>query len=85
MSSARYTKNGLLIPAEWLKKLGRDVRVQRGGNVVIIESKQRQAARRRMAQLVKKLRKAGDDAGGIRQEELEAIVDEVRQARADYR
>ncbi len=28
MSGARYTKNGLLIPTAWLKKLGRDVRVQ---------------------------------------------------------
>ena len=38
MSGAQYTKNGLLIPAEWLKKMGDDINVQRAGAVVIIES-----------------------------------------------
>jgi hypothetical protein len=27
MSGAQYTKNGLLIPAEWLKKMGDDINV----------------------------------------------------------
>ena len=63
MSGARYTKDGLLIPAGWLKGLGRDVRIQRGSHVVIIESKQRQSARRRLTQLVKKLRQASQEAG----------------------
>lgn len=58
MSGARYTKNGLLIPTDWLKKLGQDVRIQRGDGVVIIESKQRETSRKHLAQLVKKLRQA---------------------------
>ena len=34
MSGAQYKKNGLLIPAEWLKKMGDDINVQRAGAVV---------------------------------------------------
>ncbi len=85
MSGARYTKNGLLIPAAWLKKLGQDVRVQRGDGVVIIESKQRETARKRLARLVKKLRQASQELGSIRQAEIDALVDDVRQGRAGHR
>ncbi len=85
MSGARYTKNGLLIPTDWLKKLGQDVRVQRGDGVVIIESKQRETSRKHLAQLVKKLRQAGEELGLLRQAEIDALVDEVRQVRAGHR
>ena len=85
MSGARYTKNGLLIPAAWLKKLGQDVRVQRGDGVVIIESKQRETARKRLVRLVKKLRQAGEELGPLRQAEIDALVDDVRQGRAGHR
>jgi hypothetical protein len=85
MSGARHTKDGLLIPAGWLKGLGRDVRIQRGSHVVIIESKQRQSARRRLTQLVKKLRQASQEAGAVDQNEIRAWVDEVRQTRASHR
>jgi hypothetical protein len=82
MSDARYTKNGLLIPAAWLKKLGQDVRVQRGVNVVLIESAQRHAARRRLAQMVKKLRRAGSKLGSLDSEQAQRLVDETRHSRA---
>jgi hypothetical protein len=61
MSGAQYTKNGLLIPAEWLKKMGDDITVQRADATVMIESNQRLAARKQFAQLVRDLRRAGSD------------------------
>jgi hypothetical protein len=82
MSDARYTKNGLLIPTAWLKKLGQDVRVQRGVNVVLIESAQRRAARRRLAQIVKKLRRAGSELGSLDTKQVQRLMDETRQSRA---
>ena len=85
MSDARYTKNGLLIPTAWLKKLGRDVRIQRGANVVLIESAERRTARKRLAQLVKKLRRAGSELGALEPDQVYRLVDEVRQARAGHR
>jgi hypothetical protein len=85
MSEARYTKNGLLIPSAWLKRLGRDVRIQRGANVVLIESAARRAARRRLAQLVKKLRRAGSELGALEPGQINRLVDEVRRTRAGHR
>lgn len=85
MSAIRYTKNGLLIPNALLKKLGQDVRVQRAQGVVIIESKQREVARKRLARLVRQLRQAGKEVGPIRPDEIEALVGEVRAARAGHR
>lgn len=85
MSEARYTKNGLLIPSAWLKRLGRDVRIQRGTNVVLIESTERRTARRRLAQLVKKLRRSGSELGALESDQIHRLVDEVRQSRAGHR
>lgn len=85
MSNARYTRNGLLIPATWLKRLGRDVRIQRGANVVLIESVERRTARRRFAQLVKKLRRAGAEFGALDSDQIQHLVDDVRQSRAGHR
>jgi len=85
MSGAQYTKNGLLIPAEWLKKMGDDINVQRVGNVVIIESKQRLAARKRLGKFVRDLRLAGREVGPLEDKKVSALVDEVRQARAGHR
>jgi hypothetical protein len=85
MSGARYTKNGLLIPAEWLKKMGDDINVQRSGDVVIIESKQRLAARKRLGKLVRDLRRAARELGPLEDKKVSALVDKVRQARAGRR
>lgn len=53
MAKARLTKNGLIIPNEWLDKLGDDVEVKQAKGVVIIESKQRVQARRRLAAMAR--------------------------------
>ncbi|MEQ1882474.1 MAG: hypothetical protein ABL878_16065 [Burkholderiales bacterium] len=85
MSGAQNTKNGLLIPAAWLKKMGDDINVQRAGSVVIIESKQRLVSRKRLGKIVRSLRLAAREAGTLQEDEVAALVNEVRQARAGYR
>ncbi len=85
MSSAQYKKNGLLIPAEWLKKMGDDINVQRTGAIVIIESKQRLVARKQLGKLVRDLRRAAREVGLLEDQKVSALVDEVRQARAGHR
>jgi hypothetical protein len=84
ITGAQYKKNGLLIPAEWLKKMGDDINVQRAGAVVIIESKQRFAARKQLGKHVRDLRRAARELGPIEDKEVSALVDEVRQARAGH-
>ncbi len=85
MSEARYTKNGLLIPKNWLKNMGEEIRVQRGKGILIIESKPREAARKQLVRMVKKLRLASQELGIIRQDEIDTLVGEVRKVRASHR
>ncbi len=84
MSEIRYTKNGLLIPPDRLKGLGEDVRVQQGDGFLIIESKQRKAVRGRLSRMVKKLREAGSKLSPISQDEIDALVEDVRKVRAGH-
>ncbi len=85
MSDVRLTKNGLLIPRNWVKSLGDEVRVQRSGNVLIIESRERGIARKRLARMVKGLRVAGRKLGAPATEEIDALVREARTACAGGR
>ena len=78
MSKARLTKTGLLIPADWLKKMGDDVHVRRSGNTVVIESKSRDAACKQLAAMARKLRKAGAQIGALDDAAVSALVREVR-------
>jgi len=82
MSKARLTKNGLLIPADWLKKIGDEVHVRRSRNTVLIESKARETARKQLTAMVRKLRKAGGEMGVLDNEIVSALVREVRADRA---
>jgi hypothetical protein len=84
MSNARKTRNGLLIPNEWLRELGENVRVQRSKSVVIIESEARADARKRLAAVTKKLRKSAHELGLPTDDEVDAIVKEVRATRAGH-
>jgi len=84
MSGAQYTKNGLLIPAEWLRKMGDDISVQRAGAVVIIESKRRLAARKQLGKFVRDLRRAAHKMDPLEDKKVSALLDEVRQARAGH-
>ncbi len=82
MGDARYTKNGFLIPAKWLKGFGAKVRVQRGAKVLIIESEEREAARKQLGRMVRALRGSAAKLGVPTPAEIEKIVSEVRKARA---
>lgn len=82
MGDARYTKNGLLIPSRWLKGLGAKVRVQRGANVLIIESQERETARKLLARMVRSLRRSSGRLGSPAPSEIAKLVNEVRRVRA---
>lgn len=84
MGEVRYTKDGLLIPTEQTKTLGKDVRVQEANGVLIIESKQHETARKQLAGMVKRLRQSAQDTGPIDSADSDALVDEVREMRAGH-
>ncbi|MBI3547112.1 MAG: hypothetical protein HY081_11080 [Gammaproteobacteria bacterium] len=82
MGDARYTKNGFLIPSKWLKGFGAKLRIQRGANVLIIESEEREASRKQLGRMVRALRGSAAKLGGPTLSEIEKLVNEVRKARA---
>jgi hypothetical protein len=76
MGDARYTKNGFLIPTKWLKGFGAKVRVQRGANVLIIESEEREAARKQLGRMVRALRGSAAKLGVPTPAEIEKLVNQ---------
>ncbi len=82
MSQTRYTKNGLLIPKDWVDDLGDDVKIKKGKDFVIIESKQRQQARKALTKLVSKLRSSAKEQGQLSENEINELVEDVRKLRA---
>lgn len=82
MGDARYTKNGFLIPSKWLKGFGAKLRIQRGANVLIIESEKREASRKQLARMVRALRGSAAKLGSPTISEIEKLVNDVRKARA---
>ena len=85
MSGARYTKQGLLIPSSMLKGIQAPVSVRRGGKVLIVESKAREAARKRLARMVRKLRAASAEDQGITAGAIAEEVEAIRRNRAGHR
>jgi len=85
MPAIRYPKTGLVIPSRVLRPLGDAVTVERWRDVVIIESPERRAARKRLAQLVRRLRKNRHSGDAPSFDDITAERDAVRQARARYR
>ena len=47
-SQIRYCEDGLIIPSDWSEDIGSEVSVQKSGQVIIIETKQREMARKRL-------------------------------------
>ncbi|MHB8624234.1 MAG: hypothetical protein ACYC9J_07180 [Sulfuricaulis sp.] len=82
MGDARHTKNGFLIPSKWLKGFGAKVRIQRGANVLIIESEGREVARKQLGRMVRALRGSAAKLGGPTPSEIKKLVSEVRKTRA---
>ena len=85
MSKLQPTKEGLLIPSSLLKGLTGLVSVQRQGNVLLIESERRRAARRRAARMVQCLRRAAKESGALTPATIAREVAAVRRKRAGYR
>ena len=68
MGDARYTKNGFLIPAKWLKGFG--------AKVLIIESEEREAARKQLGRMVRSLRGSAAKLGVPTPAEIEKLVNQ---------
>ncbi len=85
MNKLRQTKEGLLIPSSLLKGIGGPVSVQRQGNVLLIESEERRAARRRAARMVQRLRRAAEASGELTASAVAREVAMVRRKRASHR
>lgn len=81
MKALRYTKEGVVIPSTWVKGWGKPVVVHRNPQVVILESPERAASRKRLALMVRKLRRASREVG-LTPEQIAAEVVAVRRARA---
>ncbi len=82
MGALRSTKQGLIIPPAWVKGMGQSLSVQRTGNLIIIESADRIAARRRLTRMVKKLRRASRSLRPLTPEVLDSEINKVRRQRA---
>lgn len=75
---------GLVIPAKWLRDMGKEVTVQREGAVLLIESSARTAARMGLKDTVSKLRRAAK-TGGPSAAQVAAEVAAVRAQHARRR
>jgi len=64
--------------------MGTNINVQKSGDVIIIETHQRQRARRRLQQMVQQLRQASQELEPISTDDLANIVNEVRTERAGH-
>ena len=85
MRTIRQTREGLIIPAAWVKDWGKPVSVQRSADVVILESPAREATRKRLVRMIRKLRKGAPTSNPLNAEDSAAVVDEVRAQRAGRR
>jgi antitoxin component of MazEF toxin-antitoxin module len=79
-----YKEDGLLIPSDLLKELGSDVSIQKYGNVIIIEPRERLQARNQLKTMLEKLRKAGEALKAPSYDELRELVDQVREDIASH-
>ena len=85
MKALRYTKDGVLIPRTWVKGWGKPVSVRRGTHMVIIESPERKASRKRLTHLLAKVRRAAQKLGPLTADQVAAEVAAVRKRRAHRR
>ena len=82
MKAVRYTKEGMVIPSAWVKGWGKPVSIRRGAHMVILEAPERKASRQRLAQMIRKLRRAAQELGPLTPEHIATEVAAVRKQRA---
>ena len=85
MDELKVRKDGLLIPSDWLRGFGRSVSIARSRDALIIESPRRAAARKRLAEQVRRLRVAAKRLGRPTRREIAAEVSAARARRARRR
>jgi len=85
MDELKVRKDGLLIPSDWVRGFGPRVSVARSRDVLIIESPRRAAARRRLAEQIRRLRVTARRLGGPTRREIAAEVFAARARRARRR
>jgi len=82
MKAVKYTKDGVVIPSAWVKGWGKPVSVRRGAHMVILESPERKASRKRLGHMIRKLRRVAQELGPLTPEQIVAEVAAVRTQRA---
>ena len=85
MDELKVRKNGLVIPSDWVRGFGPRVSVARSRDALIIESPRRAAARRRLAEQIRRLRLTARRLGGLTRREIAAEVSAARARRARRR
>lgn len=81
MKAVKCTKDGVVIPSAWVKGWGKPVVAYRNAEVVILESPAR-AASRRLATIIRKVRRAAQELGPLSSDQVAAEVAAVRAERA---
>jgi hypothetical protein len=81
MKAVKCTKDGVVIPASWVKGWGQPVVAYRNAQVLILESPARAASRKRLTRMVSKLRRATRELG-ITPDQIAAEVEAGRRERA---
>ncbi|MGA7981897.1 MAG: hypothetical protein WCA32_16950 [Chromatiaceae bacterium] len=84
MTDLKVARNGLLIPPEYLEDLGPEPCVRRIKGGLIVKSRDQALAREQLRDLVARLRAAAEP-DALRDDEVAALVDEVRGKRASHR
>ncbi len=82
MKAVKCTKDGVVIPSAWVKGWGKPVVAYRSAEVVILESPARAASRKRLATMIRKVRRAAHELGPLSPEQITAEVAAVRAERA---
>ena len=84
MDTIRRTSAGIFIPQSLLKTVGDDFLVEVSGDVLIVEPRERRAARDKLKKIVQQLRRANRDLRGPTEALVRSEVDKVRLKRAHH-
>jgi hypothetical protein len=82
MKAVKCTKDGVVIPSAWVKGWGKPVVAYRSAEVVILESPARAVSRKRLATMVRKVRRAAQELGQLSPKQIATEVAAVRADRA---
>jgi hypothetical protein len=78
-AAKRRKQSDMVIPSAWVKGWGKPVAAYRGADISILESPAHAACRKRLAGMIRKVRRAARELGPLSPEQ---IADEVAAVRA---